>query len=464
MALSVVNVDIHLWSDAAPPAYMGQAGTQGLPGGELNTPSYAPLGVSTALQPLTLNAIYRTPEPGKVPVSDGQGSQLAQDLIDLRDGTADPAAVDRIGTALWAILPDGVRDVYIKASTVVATQADTLLRVQLLIDVRSAELALLPWELLKPTAGNHSVLDDTRRSLIRVPLTQDPAPARRTDRPQRVLIWAPSPQGQAATGWQEHKAAITLALPANSQVDVEQKCTLQRWSDAVQDEGYQAVHYIGHGEFVAGPPPHGVLLFADAPDAPAHRVTAAQLDPAISNSPTLQLLFLSACQSGQGSVQDPFAAIALNLARDTPVVVAMQAPLAVDTAVLLAQEFYKHFAAGQPVDYCLARARGVIRSRQNERPYAWAIPALYTRTVLQAWAVPSDQLPAIPNPPPPSILRKLQLQQAQAELNLRTAELQALYTEYTTALPYQQPRLQLMIHQKEQEVGDLDARVHELSA
>src|SRR5690349_6229470 len=110
MALSVVNVDIHLWGEGDPPVYMAQAGTQHLPGGELNTPSHMPLALSTPLQPLTLSAIYGTPAPEAVPIADGQGSQLAQDLIDLRDGKG-AAAVERIGTALWQILPDGVRTI-----------------------------------------------------------------------------------------------------------------------------------------------------------------------------------------------------------------------------------------------------------------------------------------------------------------------------------------------------------------
>jgi CHAT domain-containing protein len=140
------------------------------------------------------------------------------------------------------------------------------------------------------------------------------------------------------------------------------------------------LHFMGHGQFDATTG-SGALLFVDE----RHHikpVTGAQLGVLLSNSPTVQLVFLNACQSAELTRVhglDPFSGVAAALVMaGMPAVVAMQFPISDRAALIFASKFYPRLAAGDPVELAVAFGREALQLELTDSQ-EWGTPVLFMR-------------------------------------------------------------------------------------
>lgn len=135
-------------------------------------------------------------------------------------------------------------------------------------------------------------------------------------------------------------------------------------------EGFHVVHFIGHGQAT---PDGGVLLFEgdEQPDPVPAEDLAEMLD-----EPALNLVVLNACETASSS--DLFQSVAeATVRRGVPAVIGMQVPVLDSAAIDFAREFYRAWAAGEPIEVAVAYARRLVRQLGWGAAADWSIPVLY---------------------------------------------------------------------------------------
>ena len=135
-------------------------------------------------------------------------------------------------------------------------------------------------------------------------------------------------------------------------------------------EGFHVVHFVGHGQATDD---GGVLLFEGdgQPDPVPAQALAEMLD-----EPTLNLIVLNACETA--SPGDLFQSVAeAAVRRGIPAVIGMQVPVLDGAAVDFAREFYRAWAAGEPIEVAVAYARRLVRQLGRGGAADWSIPVLY---------------------------------------------------------------------------------------
>lgn len=136
------------------------------------------------------------------------------------------------------------------------------------------------------------------------------------------------------------------------------------------DEGFHVVHFIGHGEATAE---GGVLLFEGdgEPDPVPAEALAEMLD-----EPALNLVVLNACETAAPG--ELFQSVAeATVRRGVPAVIGMQMPVLDSAAMDFAREFYRAWAAGEPIEVAMAYARRLVRHLGRGAAADWSIPVLY---------------------------------------------------------------------------------------
>ncbi len=370
MALTAVNFDIYLADGAQGGQYTARAA---LADGTGMTPQ--PMNLTPLLGSLTLADLYQADQDAPA----GATAFVAA-LFQLRQGFSDAAILATIGDGLLQALPFPVRDFYNRAWALVEGDRTKLLRVRLHFD--KAELGTLPWEYLK--VDDLFLCEHPRRSLIRFPESGQALGQLDLSGPLKVLIWTANPKGTEPLNFQAEVDKITQGLQQKlgSQVEITvvRSGGPQDLLDTLEAGRYHVWHYIGHGTFDAKLQ-EGILLFEPTPGAEPRPVRATQLRSGLIDHPTLRLVFLNSCKTAMGGVTNAYASLGLNLARFTPAVIAMQAAVGDDSAVLLASKFYRELSVGNPIDGSLTRARQALLTEYPDQ-LDWGIPALFTRAGL----------------------------------------------------------------------------------
>jgi hypothetical protein len=145
----------------------------------------------------------------------------------------------------------------------------------------------------------------------------------------------------------------------------------QRWP-----RGPHILHFIGHS--VAEPAP--ALRYYD-PSANAYGEWGlAMIAAAASQLPDLRLVFVNACRSQDA---DPHSAapwsVADALLNGAVAVIAMQADVSGDAAVVCAGRFYKGLASGMSIDLALLETRKALLGERGEKDRELYAPVLTTR-------------------------------------------------------------------------------------
>jgi CHAT domain len=244
-----------------------------------------------------------------------------------------------------------------------------------------ASLALIPWELFRTQQGRHlSLFDQTH--LVRHISVRGPQAPLQFAPPLRVLGVLSAGDG-APLNLEHEKALIDAELAplqrkGLAEVEWLANPTRRELREALKRRDWHILHFAGHGSFDRGSS-QGML--AMAPEGGGHaRLRADTLRVMLHEHPSLQMVFLNACDGAVGSAQELFSSTAAIVAEaGVPVVLAMQFPIRDDVAADFARYVYRQLAAGDAVEEAVTSARKDI-SINHDDSFEWATPVLFTRS------------------------------------------------------------------------------------
>ncbi len=265
------------------------------------------------------------------------------------------------------------------------------LRIRLKIDRRLGMVLGLPWELLHVPNSRDFLGLGRRTPIIRsldVPHFVEPVlPAVRL----RILVIASNPTGypaldlaterrhlEAVAGWRRNLDIVFLPTAGREEL----REALLEARD--QKDPFHVLHFMGHGSFLAEGG-EGVLLFEKDDHFP-EEITGESLAEEIKDFPSLRLVVLNACQTGQmtdRSGLDPFAGVASALVLEgVPAVIAMRSRISDEAAITFSKTFYRRLVKGDPVDVAIAECRLAIR-RKEEAEGEWGLLLAFLRGPVQ---------------------------------------------------------------------------------
>jgi len=313
---------------------------------------------------------------------DAHMDQATQQMDVVSSGVKPLPDVRSFGARLYQAAFAGPVDLCLQRSLDEADRRRVGLRLRLRLDPSLQELAELPWEFLyAPDLGRFLAQSDQTPIVRYIELTQPvrPLPMRP---PLTVLAIVSNPKDypplQVEQEWQSLQNALA-GLVSNGSIILErlEAATLSALQARLRRGPANLLHFMGHG-FFDPQSDSGGLIFED--DVGRGVVaTAEDLTTLLRDQPSLRLLFLAACQSAEGSIQNPFAGVARGLIQQgVPAVLAMQFPVTAAAAIALARTFYESLADWLPVDAALSEARKAIVVGGND--LEWATPVLFSRS------------------------------------------------------------------------------------
>ncbi|MCX4814068.1 CHAT domain-containing protein [Streptomyces sp. NBC_01239] len=294
--------------------------------------------------------------------------------------TDDELPVRELGRRLYEFLLGGKGRPLLAAARHRAARDDRPLRI--VLRVRPAELARLPWEFLYDPDEDSYVCQTT--PLVRHPEVSVPERPLTVRPPLRVLCMAARPDDQeplAVRAEQEWLGRALSELRRQGLIHVEWTAG-PTWRDlrtALRGGPWHAFHFIGHGGFdPAGA--EGTLALGDDGGGTYH-LGAEDLAMLLSRHTSLRLVVLNACETGRSADRDPFSSVAGALMRKgLPAAVAMQYPISNDAAVEFSRTFYESLAHRRPVDEAVTEARQTIRLARRGT-LEWVTPVLFMRSL-----------------------------------------------------------------------------------
>lgn len=215
--------------------------------------------------------------------------------------------------------------------------------------------------------------------------------------PLKILVVVSNPSGEGEFDSERALAAIQEALDYSRrmgwvELDYLEEATFAHFQSRLAAFQPHVVHYIGHGgknppDAAAIQPPYSgkpgetYLAFAhdDGEVAPLYGKALKRL---LADTPSVQLLVLSGCMTGQTAFSDALAGAGTALLRESHVagLVVMQYSILVDTAIQFAKVFYEGVGRGESLSRGLTHVRQVLASSRGEHRADWGIPALYLRS------------------------------------------------------------------------------------
>ncbi|HEV8582095.1 MAG TPA: CHAT domain-containing protein [Thermoanaerobaculia bacterium] len=291
-----------------------------------------------------------------------------------------------IGQAMFeSLFSDEVRSLLDRSLGSIEQTDRRGLRIKLRLDLGDegqAFLHSLPWELLcRPDTADFLSL--SRLSPI-VRYLDVPSAIHLQPLPGifRILVLAPELTGLHPLDLERERANLEALQNEVNGLKVEflKPANLSGLRRILLEENFQALHFMGHGNF--DPRAGEGLIFLEGPGGAACPVSAGALATVLRDFRSIRLVVLNACSTGRagsGSGINPFSGIAPALVRTgIPAVLAMQLPISDWAAIEFSEAFYRRLCAGDPVDTAVSEGRQAIHSR-NPLSLEWAIPALFLR-------------------------------------------------------------------------------------
>ena len=302
--------------------------------------------------------------------------------------TATNRATLRLGARLYKALFD--REILrVWESSRASVGAGGGLRLRL--DIRSPELAGIPWEIMHD--GFTYLALTVTTPIVRCLSHHRPARVFDTRALPNVLVVAASPSNAPTLPHLEIEvASITRSLSRFVEsgrlgsCDVLNHATRQSLQYKLSRANYDIVHFIGHGVFDGQ---NGYLELEDE-SGRSDRVDAVALGQLLTDT-SVRLLFLNSCETASASATERSRATAeASLVVGIPAVVAMSSVVMDSVAARFAEVFYETLVEERSIEYCMTEARKAIAHYIS--PY-WAIPVLFTNTTDVAPA--AEQRPAV---------------------------------------------------------------------
>ncbi len=322
----------------------------------------------------------------KLPFSVDELAGFASDKGWQPTASTPPSAARELGRQLFKALFDGrARQLYYESRGRVEERQHGL-RIRLRIPSDTPELrrlSSLPWELVRSDGGDFLTLSrDT--PIVRHPAVLHPPGRPRAVRHLRVLAVMAEPEDQRPlalhrewevleTIWQDHPCV---------RLDRLEGPTLDQLLEALDDESYDVLHFMGHGGFDRDQE-EWVLCLLDE-NGESDPIPASHLAEELADyRRDLRLVVLNACYTARNLERGPAGVAMAMVSAGLTAVVAMQAVISDRAAVELSKGFYHRLAAGDPLERALAAARKRIHRHERTGPVwpaEWATPVLFLRT------------------------------------------------------------------------------------
>ena len=213
------------------------------------------------------------------------------------------------------------------------------LRVRLRVEAPS--MAHLPWELLYSRLDKEFLATNAATAVVRYLEVPKPIRSLETPFPLRMLVVIPSVPNLDTAAERQFLQEAVGDLEQQNLVEItwlDGIVTLDRVSDALLEQRFHLLHFVGHGGFKSERP---FLIFnraAGGLDFVGHE----EFGSLFRNHPTMKLIVLNSCQGAEVSSSQPLLGLAPELVRcGIPAVVAMQFPIPDKAAILFAREFYR---------------------------------------------------------------------------------------------------------------------------
>ena len=256
-----------------------------------------------------------------------------------------------------------------------------------------SELHMRPWEYLFDTEGREFLAVREHTPLVRYLPVAQPIPPITVEGPLRVLVALSSPTDHPrldiAREWEILCHALEPSITAG-QLELRRvpgRCTFDNLRDSLRHYGAHIFHFVGHG--IPG------ALILEQESGKGLEMEATHLRSAFPSGALPRLIVLNAC-SGAITQDVPFSGLAQGFLRQgVPAVVAMQASITDDAAMIFTRYFYRDLVGIGAVDASLTEAR--LRMQGNGHPIEWGTPVLYMRALSGQLFQPSANRGA--NPP-----------------------------------------------------------------
>jgi len=304
---------------------------------------------------------------------------------------APPTELDRLarrmGQDLYrALFPGPIRTLLESRLQAVSRKERRGVRLEIQVDPRPPSLAPVlryPWELIHSPDGADFLCLDPATPLIRVLQLDDVTahePRSLPSPPLRVLSIPSNPDPRRRLDLQREAEALERALQGLAEIRHLARPTLRAVVDAIRENGFHVVHFMGHGAFDPRSN-RGSLLLEDDREEP-HPIAAETLARTLRAAPDLLLVVLNACESGASPERvlfNPFAGLATALVGfGIPAVVAMQFTISDRAAIRFSEALYAELARGESVETALTEGRLALADTPA-LSWEWVTPVLYTR-------------------------------------------------------------------------------------
>lgn len=313
--------------------------------------------------------------------------QLQKALKSLQRGFTDQASLKNFGRLLYQTLfVDNIAASYGRALTQARLEKKGL-RLRLLID--APELQTLPWEYLYDERNDFFFSANPEILLTRDVVSEQPRREMNV-KALNVLIALSNPTPESLFMLALHELEVTdekdtivaalKNLRDNTDIPIRYTILEHATADQIRQhlhDDFNVFHFIGHSTFRDG---MGKIVLEDD-EHEAVFVDEADFGNLFLGRTEMRLVILNSCQSATTAALPTISGLAYQIIqRSIPAVVAMQSPIADETATLFAKEFYRTLAAGHPVDFAMAHARLAIAQKMKAtRPHDFGIPVLFMR-------------------------------------------------------------------------------------
>lgn len=242
-----------------------------------------------------------------------------------------------------------------------------------------SELAQIPWEYIYEADTKEYLTLSRQTPIVRYIEVQRGAVPHAQPVKLKILVVMSSPNGVEALDLEKERKLIesNWANEENVDVDFLEHPTPDTLLQALVNNQYHVLHYMGHGAYDHKTGAGALILEDENQDAVM--LDAQALGTWLRDAPSIRLIFLNACDTARTDEDEPFAGVANRLVMaGVPAVLAMQFPITDEAAIDFAAAFYPRLVAGFPVDEATSQGRKAIlagRTGTNE----WGTPVLYMR-------------------------------------------------------------------------------------
>lgn len=284
--------------------------------------------------------------------------------------------IQDFGGRLFEAVFSGDIEHLFRSSLDIAARTGKGLRVRLRLPEDST-LHGMPWEFLFDTESRVFLSVREHTPIVRYLPVAQPIPPIMVEGPLRVLVALSSPTDHPrldiAREWDILLNALEPSI-ASGQLELRRvpgRCTFDNLRDSLRRYRADIFHFVGHG--IPG------ALVLEQEGGKGIEMQASQLHGVFPLGALPRLIVLNAC-SGAIAQDVPFSGLAQGFLRQgVPAVVAMQASITDDAALIFTRYFYRDLVEFGAVDTSLTEAR--LRMQGNGHPIEWGTPVLYMRAL-----------------------------------------------------------------------------------